>query len=356
MRNRHFAVIGDPISHSLSPLLHQTGFNICYKDCGLSYAAYQVPKEALAHFLRMFRGEVENTFTTIGGMLYANDSFFEGNDFPQTPSLFLSKQDVDKNNTLKFTRGIIPFGSEFEMQSISNPKTLFQPMGGLSVTLPHKKEIMQYADRVTPLARLAGAANTLYWDKNGELVAENTDIAGFLSPLERVKNPLKSAIILGAGGAAAAVVVGLLQVASIKEIYVCARNEAQAHDLIDHIKNASVNKNMVSENIDVQKLNSLQYLPFEEREKIVDLVVNTIPASLGGQSFTPRTNFKNVSIAYDLLYAQTPFLVTAQKQGIQIITGKEMFLEQGTRQFALWTGKRIPIEAFNAVESVMTKK
>lgn len=313
MIHRHFAVIGDPISHSLSPLLHQTGFDICYpQNAGISstpsYTAYHVKKEELAEFMRMFRGEIANKFKSLS---FNNVQNFSHNTFPP-----------------------------------------FSPMSGLSVTLPHKKEIMQYADIVTSEAELAGAANTLYWEED-KLIADNTDIIGFLSPLKALPN-IKNALVLGAGGAAAAVLVGLLQLAQkpkseLKEIFVSARREEQAQELIAHIKREQ--KNLALTQPFSQKEQLLQVLPFSEREKSIDLLVNTIPASLGGQSFSPRTHFENVYIAYDLLYAQTPFIQSAKNAGIVAITGEEMFLEQGAQQFLLWTNMRIPQEAFTSVRN-----
>ena len=79
-------------------------------------------------------------------------------------------------------------------------------------------------------------------------------------------------------------------------------------------------------------------------------MVNTIPATLNGQSFNPRDDFTGVKIAYDLLYAHTPFLQAAKKQGIRIINGGEMFLQQGAKQFKLWTGQDIPQKALDKVQ------
>lgn len=336
MQHRHFAVIGDPISHSLSPLLHQTAFDICYPHNTPSYVAYHVTKEKLEDFIQMFRGQTRNTFK---------------------PCILPESIQASAMENILQERTKHPF-----------------PMSGLSVTLPHKKELMKYADVLSLEAKLAGAANTLYWHE-GKLIADNTDIIGFLAPLKSLPSP-RTALILGAGGAAAAALVGLLKQASSKqnmkniqqgkreelytnaskleEIFICARNEDQAKELITHIKN-TLNQSTTSLHTRESQEPTLSILPFSEREKTADLIINTIPASLGGQSFTPRINFENVKYAYDLLYAQTPFIKEAKKAGVFTITGEEMFLEQGAQQFMLWTQKRMPQEAFLAVQNTINR-
>lgn len=425
MSNRHFAVIGDPITHSLSPFFHQTAFDIIEDSCACNadesisakYVAYQVKKEDLAQFMNMFCGRKSTRVFRPLCLLKEGDTY--ANELWEYDSVYLSTLDVSFASQYN-----IPHNLSFRISHATSAPILETPldglefscasadvqdapMSGLSVTLPHKKEIMQYVDRVTPLAMLAGAANTLYWD-NGQLVAHNTDVDGFLSPLyakysiigdtiemylessgeafvetsevtsiesptggvakiyfekNSVASPLlkedntpkegssgeHTAMILGAGGAAAAVLVGLLQIVSIKKIYVCARNIRQAENLCEHVKKIA-RENKLSERLIKAILFVPEVLSFCERNKKVNLVINTIPATLNGQSFNPRTCFNGVDIAYDLLYAHTPFLQAAKEQGVCIINGGEMFLQQGARQFKLWTGKDMPQVAFDRVE------
>jgi len=356
MSNRHFAVIGEPITHSLSPLLHQTAFDIMGSGANKvleRYLAYQIKKEDLAEFMNMFCGRKSTRVFRPLCLLKEGESYADG----------LWECDLTHSNKLNTLIPCIPN----------------MPMSGLSITLPHKKSIMQYADRITPLARLVGAANTLYWDnelepeKCRELVAHNTDVEGFLSPLyaeykitedvinrhlraqivptekKQVAEKGQAAMILGAGGAAAAVLVGLLQIPCLEKIYVCARNTEQAKNLCEHIKKIA-QETSLGERLTKAIFTILEVLSFNEKNKKVDLVVNTIPATLKGQSFNPRDCFKDVSIAYDLIYAHTPFLESAKEQGVRIINGGEMFLQQGVRQFKLWTGKDMPQKALDTVQ------
>jgi len=386
MSNRHFAVIGDPIAHSLSPLLHQTAFDLTgnpvNEDLG-TYVAYQVKKEDLSQFMNMFCGRKSTRVFRPLCLLKEGENYADG----------LWECDPTCLNS--------PLNSSGDLDTLGSQQSI--PMVGISVTLPHKKDIMQYANRVTPLAALVGAANTLYWENGSELgkcrelVAHNTDVEGFLSPLyaeyaireegivedairehvtiedasdnsihcegfvshvnvvHRNDGKKQTAMILGAGGAAAAVLVGLLHIPCMEKIYVCARNTEQSKKLCEHIKKIA-QESSLSERLTKVIFTIPEALPFNEKNKKVDLVVNTIPATLNGQSFNPRDCFKGVSIAYDLLYAHTPFLQSAKEQGAHIINGGEMFLQQGARQFKLWTGKDMPQKALDTVQKSIEQR
>ena len=97
------------------------------------------------------------------------------------------------------------------------------PVAGACVTIPHKEKMLSLVDRATPLARAVGAVNTLYRD-GGELVGHNTDVEGFLQPLYQ-RGEFPTALILGAGGAARAVLAGLLSLDGVRRVLVTARRE-----------------------------------------------------------------------------------------------------------------------------------
>lgn len=349
-------VIGSPIAHSMSPLLHQHGFNLI--SVPFSYDAYHLEEKDLASFLDYFRGKsVHVDFTPL--QIAEHLGLFS----PKTSMLSKIKHD--------------------DFIQLSNR------MSGLSVTLPHKKHIMRYVDRVTPLCQLVGAANTLYWDDE-TLMGHNTDVEGFLSPLHAhysisstyigisdsyenfatsPQNEGHRALILGAGGAAAAVLVGLLHVQGLSAIYLCARREEQARELYDHIENALLQRSLtVTKNIQQScstkilqdRLKYVEIIPYAEREIRAELLINTIPAtlqkSLEGHVFSPREDFEHVHIAYDLLYTDTPFLLQAKVHGVQCINGREMFFKQGAAQFYLWTHTSMPTSAFDAVNLCLDGK
>ncbi len=343
MSKKVFAVIGDPITHSLSPLLHQTAFNAL--KIRANYVGFQVKKEELPCFMEFFSGMRDHDFVPLSYDM-------EAKKLVPIADIADNKEKIDVGQK--------------------------NPIQGLSVTLPHKKEIMAYADELTPMAELVGAANTLYYDR-GKLIAHNTDVGGFLAPLSPfyvIEHPefgspkpgdpnyirprvpatkAHSALVLGAGGAAAAALVGLLHLPSIENIYLCARRKEQAEEVLSHLK-AKMREMDLEKRIPNLSQKFLEYVPYEEREMPADLVVNTIPATLQGKSFTPRQFFRKNSIAYDLLYAFTPFLQKAENDGAHIISGQEMFLGQGSMQFYLWTKEFLPREASLAVQRAIAKR
>lgn len=299
--NKHYAVIGNPVLHSLSPLIHQRAFD--YYKMNARYFAYEVQDFSL--FMEYFRkGQYKDNFQPYSYL-------------GQEKSLVLQKKKL----------------VEYQEQDYSFP------MQGLSITIPYKQNVLQVADRISYKAKLSGAANTLYWNDN-QLIAENTDIQGFYAPIQEKIAQGKvyhSAFIYGAGGAARAVLVGLLHCSDIEQIYICARREEQAQELIAYIKN----QQELLEQYILNTRTKLTYIPLEHTEFACDIVVNTIP-QWADNAQSPRKDFSNVQIAYDLTYKQTPFLLKAQEENVMLLDGKKMFIEQAKAQFYLWTQKEIP--------------
>ena len=203
------------------------------------------------------------------------------------------------------------------------------PIRGVAVTIPHKIEVMPFLDGMTETASMVGAVNTLFWNE-GKLWGENTDVGGFLHPLKELKRPLKSATVLGAGGAARAVVAGLKQL-DIPLIQIANRNFDRAGELARDMDCTAVD--------------------WEKRDAVLpDLIVNTTPCGMKGEmqgaSPWPEFSYKKGMIAYDIVYnpRQTPFLQHADQTGCHVISGLEMFLRQAMLQFKLWTGKDMDAE------------
>ena len=286
-----YGVIGDPVAHSLSPALH----NAAFKLLGLPgiYAKYHVLQEDAEAFVSLFRRQ---------------------------------KQAYGRGEESGDMWGGTPV-----------------PGHGLSVTLPHKKKLPALADIAAENAVLCGAANTLYWQGDA-LVAENTDMEGFFAPLEE-RRDLHSALILGAGGAAAACLAALMQ--AFDSVFVTARRTEQVEDLI-----TCAVRGFCKTGRDIKAMPVV--LPYEERHGVAaDLVVNTIPASLAKQPFSPYDfeDARRPVLAYDLMYAATPFLADAHRHGIETLDGGPMFLAQGAAQFRLWTGRVMPPESAEVLDS-----
>lgn len=201
------------------------------------------------------------------------------------------------------------------------------PLYGASVTIPHKETVMEYVDRITPRATLVGAVNTLYWD-NGVLVGDNTDVLGFMAPLIDSPATYSRALVLGAGGAAKAVLAGLKEL-GVHNVTICNRTAHRAASLA------------VQFDVDC--------VDWDARGIVeADLVINTTPMGMAGDHVdkTPFAEemFTGKGTAYDLVYnpLETVFLRTAKAAGWETIDGLHMFAAQGAEQFRLWTGENIP--------------
>ena len=198
-----------------------------------------------------------------------------------------------------------------------------EPIMGLSVTIPHKRAVMAFLDRISERAERVGAVNTLYWD-GGSLCGENTDVIGLTAPLRKLPSLPESALVLGAGGAARAAVAGLLEL-SVPEVLVANRTRARADELARDF--------------------SVKVVDWEERmDPAPGLICNTTPLGMSGpmQDLSPwdADRFPEGCVAYDIVYnpLRTRFLREAESAGCTTISGLEMFLHQGLAQFRLWTG------------------
>lgn len=214
---------------------------------------------------------------------------------------------------------------------------------GLCVTIPHKQAIIPYLDEVTEHVKKAGAANLVYWDGD-KLCGDNTDIVGFMQPLQEKLLPphYKKVLLLGAGGAARAAVVGL-------------------HDLgYTDITVTDIVTDLPSE---LAKEFNLKTVAWEDRDKVeAQIIINSTPLGMKGklEDQTPYEYswFKGKGIAYDIVYTpyHTRFRQEAEKAGWESISGREMFIGQANAQFKIWTGKDLSDRAKQAVIDALAEK
>ena len=208
---------------------------------------------------------------------------------------------------------------------------------GVNVTIPHKQQVMQYLDKIDEAALQIGAVNTIVND-GGYLTGYNTDYIGFLSAFSQhsFEPAGKTALVLGAGGAARAVVCGLCQ-SKIKHLILAVRNPAKAQELAD--KFADKTKITLCDWQDTQAMAS--YLGE------ADLIVNTTPLGMEPNiQAMPPIDLKLAStqaIVYDIIYTpgETLLLSTAKKLGMRTINGEAMLVGQGAEAFRLWSGHQL---------------
>jgi len=202
------------------------------------------------------------------------------------------------------------------------------PIQGLSITMPLKQEIMAHLAHTDPLSAKIGACNTVLRAPDGKLYGFNTDVAGIVAPLER-RLSLRGAkvLVLGAGGAARAAVFALRDKGA--EVSILNRTAETAAKLAKQSGAKVIKKEAVSKT------------PF-------DVIINATPIGMAGNK-TPQLlgpEDLNTKLVFDLVYnpIETPLLTMARQKGIPVIAGVEMFVQQGARQFEIWTGKPAPEE------------
>ncbi len=208
---------------------------------------------------------------------------------------------------------------------------------GLNVTIPFKEKAMELMDDVDPAAREIGAINTIV-SKNEQLYGYNTDWNGFKIPLKKAMNVKingEKAVILGAGGAARAVIFALAgEGCSVISIF----NRTQERASRIKTKYRSIYPDCEIRNFSFQA-NNLQ----EEISK-ADLLINATPLGswyYPGQKPLPNDiKLPSGIIVYDLIYHpdKTPLLHQAEMNGNRILNGLPMLIYQAAESFYLWTG------------------
>ena len=252
---RVYGVVGNPVAHSLSPLIQNLAF----------------------------RRETVN-------------------------AVFLALQATDMEDVLTLVREI--------------------PLHGLAVTMPFKGAILKHLANTDNLSEKIGACNTVVRSLEGKLYGFNTDVAAILRPLER-RLPMRGArvLVIGAGGAARAAVFGLKEKGA--EVTIVNRTPEAAQKLARQAKARTI------------KYEQLAKASF-------DVIVNATPIGMRGhkQQSWLKPEQLNARLVFDMVYnpIETPLLRMAREKGLAVITGVEMFVQQGARQFEIWTGKPAPEE------------
>jgi len=254
-------LIGDPVEHSLSPLIH----NIGYQALGINYA-------------------------------------------------YVSFRVSDIKRAIEGIRGL--------------------GIRGASVTIPHKVSAIKYLDKIDPLAEEIGAVNTVVND-DGVLTGYNTDGDGASQALEAVTTLSgKKAVLIGGGGAALAIAVGLKK-KGVK-LVVLNRTEAKAKELAKKVSAGGFGG--------LKKLSEIAS---------AEILINATPVGMlpeADQSIIPKDLLHNRLTVFDIIYnpRETRLLIKAREKGCAIVCGYKMLLYQAARQFELFTGLKAPLSAMES--------
>lgn len=203
-------------------------------------------------------------------------------------------------------------------------KLIDQGFVGFNVTIPHKEKICEICDELDETAQLTGAVNTVMITVEKKLRGFNTDVSGFLQNLKNSQLDFdlkdKTIFVIGAGGAARAIVFGLMK-SDVEKIYLTNRTEKKLFDV----------EFLSREN-------------FEKKLSECDLLVNTSSLGMSGQDplILNLNHLKNSAIVYDIVYRplKTDLLKSAENHGNKIVTGIGMLIEQALASFEVWFGKR----------------
>jgi shikimate dehydrogenase len=223
---------------------------------------------------------------------------------------------------------------------------------GCCITQPHKEAALELVDELDPAAEAIGAINTIV-NTNGRLKGYNTDAPGFIRGLREAAGfepEGKSALVLGAGGAARGIVYALRE-AGVTRMSIANRTEERAQVLANDMSRARFRPDAMS--LDVDKLANVA--PY------ADLIVNATSmgmrgGSAMGESPVPPELISGNAVCYDAVYVPptTPFLEAAEDAGATIAGGLSMLIYQGAEGFKLWTGQDAPVDVmFAAIPSTM---
>lgn len=203
---------------------------------------------------------------------------------------------------------------------------------GVNITVPHKEAVMELADLITDRAALIGSANTLIFRKDGKLHADNTDSYGFIQNL-RQKAPgwdpkAGPAALLGAGGAARAVIAALLEI-GVPEIMISNRTRQRAEKLREDFG---------------KRLKVVDWVQAGNMLEDVATVVNTTSLGMVGKPElrVPLDGLQKGALVTDLVYAplRTHLLTEAEAAGCMTVDGLGMLLHQAVPAFERWFGVR----------------
>lgn len=235
-------------------------------------------------------------------------------------------------HTVDYRRRLVPLqGFAQDLQQL-----IAEGGKGCNITVPFKLDAAQAAHSHSPRVALAGAANTLLIQADGQIYADNTDGLGLVADITRNADFAisgKDVLLIGAGGAAAGVLGPLLE-QHPRSITVCNRTFSKAQALVEA-------------HAELAKTQKVELLALEQQglEGNFDLIINGTAASLQGAGIpVPASVLRPGCLAYDMMYgaAAQPFLDWAEQHGAIGRDGLGMLVEQAAESFALWRGVRPP--------------
>lgn len=207
---------------------------------------------------------------------------------------------------------------------------------GVNITIPHKERVMEIADVVSDRATLIGAANTLTFREDGRIYADNTDGYGFIENLRQGAPDWRAdagpAVVLGAGGAARAVIAALLE-AGVPRLYLSNRTRVRAEKLRDDFG---------------QRVHVIDWVHAGNMLEEAHTVVNTSSLGMVGNAElrVPLDGLRPGTFVTDIVYTplETRLLRIGREMGCTCVDGLGMLLHQAVPGFERWFGKRPEVD------------
>ena len=226
---------------------------------------------------------------------------------------------------------------------------------GCNITMPHKQAAMAWLDAIDPQAKGIGAVNTVVRGADGRLIGYNTDAPGFLEPLRHLlgrQHLFRMARILGAGGAARAIVAALADEGFT--LVLAARDPAKARALLDELAPKGEHHA-----VDLAHFAPETDFAFDDRQGLLDLIVNASPLGMAGQP-PLAFDFSHAppgSVVYDIVThpLNTPLLVEARERGFSTVDGLAMLIGQAAVAFEKFFGAPAPREHDAQLREILTK-
>ena len=213
-------------------------------------------------------------------------------------------------------------------------------MFGINLSMPYKEQVIPYLDQLSEEARLIGAVNTVV-NREGTLIGYNTDGKGLFKSLPSFKISGKRMVLLGAGGAAKAILAqAILDRVSQVSVFVRSASMGKTKPYLEKLQHETGFR------VDLFALEDAQEL--QENIRKADLLVNATNVGMDGASQPIPTSIvlPEKLLVADVIYQpfETPFLKWARSQGNHAVNGLGMLLYQAAEAFQLWTGKEMPTD------------
>ena len=216
----------------------------------------------------------------------------------------------------------------------------------MSVTIPHKIEIMEYMDEIPEVDRHIGSINTVI-NENGRLLGLGTDGPGALKAIEDAGVDLagRNVLMLGAGGASRAVAFTLALKSGLRQLTMLDINEELLTGLASDLEKGT-DVSILAEPLNGDSV--------QKNMQTADLVINCTPVGMHPNedaTLVPSELFRPEQVIFDIVYnpLETRLLAEAKTQGLKVISGVEMFINQAVLQFEQFTGAKAPVEVMRRV-------